>query len=91
MSALDSVLGFFRQNEDDLEATDQPESPSELQSDGSLRFGGMGAPFGFLTSEYDPVASANSLAGPVYSDSIRISAQIEKYLQTLLRQCRAQL
>jgi|13_taG_2_1085334.scaffolds.fasta_scaffold00398_14 hypothetical protein len=70
MSALDSVLGFFRQNEDDLEATDQPESPSELQSDGSLRFGGMGAPFGFLTSEYDPVASANSLAGPVYSDSM---------------------
>ena len=70
MSALDSVLGFFRRDDDDLEATDQPKSPSELQSDGSLRFGGMGAPLGFLTSEYDPYKSAMSLAGPVYSDSM---------------------
>jgi len=61
MSALDSVLGFFRRDDDDLEAT---------QSAGRQRFGGAADPLGFLTSEFDPVASANSLAGPVYSDSM---------------------
>ena len=70
MSVLDRVLGFFGKDDDDLEATDQNKSPSELQSDGSLRFGGMGAPLGFLTSEYDPYKSAMSLAGPVYGDSM---------------------
>jgi len=70
MGVLDRVLGFFGKDDDDLEATDQPKSPSELQSDASLRFGGLGAPLGFLTSEYDPYKSAMSLAGPVYSDSM---------------------
>ena len=78
MSVLDRVLGFFGKDDDDLEATDQNKSPSELQSDGSLRFGGMGAPLGFLTSEFDPVASANSLAGPVYSDSMTGKSYVTK-------------
>ena len=70
MGVLDRVLGFLGKDNDDLEATDQPKSPSELQSDGSLRFGGAGAPLGFLTSEYNPYRSEMSLAGPVYSDSM---------------------
>jgi len=61
MGVLDRVLGFFGKDDDDLEAT---------QSAGQQRFGGAADPLGFLTSEFDPVASANSLAGPVYSDSM---------------------
>jgi len=61
MGVLDRVLGFFGKDDDDLEAT---------QSAGRQRFGGAADPLGFLTSEFDPVASANSLAGPVYSDSM---------------------
>ena len=61
MGVLDRVLGFLGKDNDDLEAT---------QSAGRQRFGGVADPLGFLTSEFDPVASANSLAGPVYSDSM---------------------
>ena len=61
MGVLDRVLGFLGKDNDDLEAT---------QSAGRQRFGGAADPLGFLTSEFDPVASANSLAGPVYSDSM---------------------
>ena len=61
MGVLDRVLGFLGKDDDDLEAT---------QSAGRQRFGGVADPLGFLTSEFDPVASANSLAGPVYSDSM---------------------